>query len=141
MQTLIGLIYTQDLQSMYSNLRRTRGDGNCFFRAFSFAYLERLLQDSSDLPRCSQYRQYSAPLVHHYGHPLWSYRFLKVVTKTRDVLLGMGYPPFTLEDFHDSVSSSDVLPKDNKLPFSVQFIAVVESTARPETTHAALLKV
>ena len=27
----------------YSYMRRTRGDGNCFYRAFVFGYLERLL--------------------------------------------------------------------------------------------------
>ena len=37
--------------SKYCRLRRTRGDGNCFFRAFAFAYLETLLEDHSDLPR------------------------------------------------------------------------------------------
>ena len=37
--------------SKYTKLRRTRGDGNCFFRAFAFAYMETLLGDNSDLPR------------------------------------------------------------------------------------------
>ena len=42
----------QDLKAKYTKLRRTRGDGNCFFRAFSFAYMESLLKDNSDLSRC-----------------------------------------------------------------------------------------
>lgn len=31
------------LQSMYGSMRRTRGDGNCFFRSFIYRYLEWLL--------------------------------------------------------------------------------------------------
>ena len=42
---------SQDLLKRYKTLRRTRGDGNCFFRAFAFAYLEMMLTDKSDLPR------------------------------------------------------------------------------------------
>lgn len=44
-------VFLQDLSSRYSQLRRTRGDGNCFFRAFAFGYMESLLHDRSDLPR------------------------------------------------------------------------------------------
>lgn len=33
----------QDLSNKYKSIRRTRPDGNCFFRAFGFAYLEGLL--------------------------------------------------------------------------------------------------
>lgn len=32
-------------------MRRTRGDGNCFYRAFGFAYLEQLLNDKEELAR------------------------------------------------------------------------------------------
>jgi ubiquitin thioesterase protein OTUB1 len=31
------------LQGTYSSMRRTRGDGNCFFRSFIYRYLEWLL--------------------------------------------------------------------------------------------------
>ena len=41
----------QDLKKKYSHLRRTRGDGNCFFRALAFAYLEVLLKDKTDFQR------------------------------------------------------------------------------------------
>lgn len=34
----------QGLARSYSSFRRSRGDGNCFFRAFLFAYLENILQ-------------------------------------------------------------------------------------------------
>ena len=43
--------FVQDLKKKYSRLRRTRGDGNCFFRALAFAYLEVLLKDKTDFQR------------------------------------------------------------------------------------------
>lgn len=33
----------KDLLRKYNYIRRTRPDGNCFYRAFAFAYFERLL--------------------------------------------------------------------------------------------------
>ena len=33
----------EGLEALYSHIRRTRGDGNCFFRSFIFRYLEDLL--------------------------------------------------------------------------------------------------
>ncbi|XP_062503746.1 ubiquitin thioesterase OTUB1-like [Corticium candelabrum] len=41
----------QHLMSKYSKVRQIRPDGNCFFRAVSFAYLERLIHDPSDYAR------------------------------------------------------------------------------------------
>ena len=37
---------------MYSKMRRTRGDGNCFFRAFAFACMEKLLNKELEMKRC-----------------------------------------------------------------------------------------
>jgi hypothetical protein len=36
------------LAGTYSSMRRTRGDGNCFFRSFIYRYLEWLLQQQSE---------------------------------------------------------------------------------------------
>ena len=47
-------IYCQkarDLAGKYKTMRRTRPDGNCFFRAFSYAYLERLLDNREEYDR------------------------------------------------------------------------------------------
>ena len=33
------LLFVQVLSEQYAAIRRTRGDGNCFFRSFMFAYL------------------------------------------------------------------------------------------------------
>ena len=37
------------LEGLYGSMRRTRGDGNCFFRSFMFAYMEGLVR-SNNLP-------------------------------------------------------------------------------------------
>ncbi|XP_029642326.2 ubiquitin thioesterase OTUB1 [Octopus sinensis] len=71
----------KDLQSRYRDLRRTRGDGNCFYRAFGFSYLEKLLDDKSDLPR-----------------------FKEVIHQSKEDMVNLGFPQFTLEDFYDTVS-------------------------------------
>ncbi|XP_012940096.1 ubiquitin thioesterase OTUB1 [Aplysia californica] len=68
----------EDLKTRYKTVRKVRGDGNCFFRAFGFAYLERLL---------TRPEEYS--------------RFVDITQKSKDKLLALGFPQFTLEDFHD----------------------------------------
>ncbi|XP_072031898.1 LOW QUALITY PROTEIN: ubiquitin thioesterase OTUB1-like [Amphiura filiformis] len=75
-------IYTQkvkDLIAHYSHVRKTRGDGNCFFRAFGFAYLEKLLLDKVEL-----------------------HRFKGIASKSKDELVSLGFPAFTIEDFHET---------------------------------------
>lgn len=50
-------IYTfpsQDMNASFPYIRKTRGDGNCFFRAFGFAYMEKLLSDKAELHRFVQ---------------------------------------------------------------------------------------
>lgn len=41
----------QDLSSQFSAVRKVCGDGNCFYRAFCFAYLESVLHSTRDLQR------------------------------------------------------------------------------------------
>jgi ubiquitin thioesterase protein OTUB1 len=36
----------ESLEGSYSAIRRTRGDGNCFFRSYIFSYLEGLVERS-----------------------------------------------------------------------------------------------
>ncbi|BFZ12173.1 hypothetical protein BsWGS_15212 [Bradybaena similaris] len=69
----------ENLKARYKNMRKTRGDGNCFFRAFGFGYLETLLQD-----------------------PEGYKSFVEIVQKSKDVLVSLGFPQFTLEDFYDT---------------------------------------
>jgi len=83
-----------DLQSRYSSLRRTRGDGNCFFRAFGFAYFEYLLllSDSSSSSPASTAVAAAERKA-----------FKQRCTDMKDLLIStLGFPQFTVEDFHDT---------------------------------------
>lgn len=51
MLTGAGAASLQDLHKKYSYIRKTRPDGNCFYRAFGFSHLEALLEDSKELQR------------------------------------------------------------------------------------------
>jgi len=66
------------LNTKYTRLRRTRPDGNCFFRAFAFSYFESLIGDQTEYDR-----------------------FFKLAKDSKDELIALGFPKFTLEDFHD----------------------------------------
>ncbi|XP_033647100.1 ubiquitin thioesterase OTUB1-like [Asterias rubens] len=68
-----------DLSRQYSHIRKTRGDGNCFFRAFGFAYLERLLTDKRELQR-----------------------FKTIAERSKAQLVDLGFPSFTITDFHET---------------------------------------
>jgi len=65
-----------DLFGRYSHIRRTRGDGNCFFRSYGFAILEACLNDVDLLEKLS----------------------LKA-KETKDKLIELGYSSYTVEDF------------------------------------------
>lgn len=66
------------LDEKYSAIRRTRGDGNCFFRSFMFSYLEHILetQDKAEIDRV-----------------------IANVEECRKTLQSLGYADFTFEDF------------------------------------------
>ncbi|KAM1191367.1 hypothetical protein PS2_011665 [Malus domestica] len=66
------------LGEQYAAIRRTRGDGNCFFRSFMFSYLEHILesQDQSEVDRIKAN-----------------------VEQCRKTLQSLGYTDFTFEDF------------------------------------------
>ncbi|CAI5472666.1 unnamed protein product [Closterium sp. Yama58-4] len=68
----------EHLAMEYEAIRRTRGDGNCFFRCFLFALLEHLLQDGSK-EECEQVRER--------------------VARSEQRLRDLGYTEFTWEDF------------------------------------------
>ncbi|KAG2432857.1 hypothetical protein HXX76_008590 [Chlamydomonas incerta] len=68
------------LEESYRTFRRTRGDGNCFFRGFIYAYLEGLLQ-SSDLVEGN--------------------RFLSVVQSWKAKLVEGGFQELVFEDAMD----------------------------------------
>ncbi|XP_042048688.1 OVARIAN TUMOR DOMAIN-containing deubiquitinating enzyme 1-like [Salvia splendens] len=66
------------LTEQYAAIRRTRGDGNCFFRGFMFAYLDHILesQDHAEIDRITV-----------------------SVEQCRKTLISLGYAEFTFEDF------------------------------------------
>ncbi|XP_023527989.1 ubiquitin thioesterase otubain-like [Cucurbita pepo subsp. pepo] len=66
------------LSGQYIAIRRTRGDGNCFFRSFMFSYLEHILesQDKTEVDRIRTN-----------------------VENCRKTLRSLGYTEFTFEDF------------------------------------------
>ncbi|XP_034632304.1 ubiquitin thioesterase OTUB1 isoform X2 [Trachemys scripta elegans] len=75
-------IYQQkikDLLKKYSYIRKTRPDGNCFYRAFGFSHLEALLEDSKELQR-----------------------FKDISAKSKEDLVSQGFTEFTIEDFHNT---------------------------------------
>ncbi|XP_048586634.1 ubiquitin thioesterase OTUB1-like, partial [Nematostella vectensis] len=71
-------VATQSLSAQYSHVRRTRGDGNCFFRAFGFSYFEKLLTDEKEYQR-----------------------FKDLAARSKDELVELNFPAFTIEDFHE----------------------------------------
>lgn len=73
----------KDLSLKYKYIRRTRPDGNCFFRAFSYANIEKLIDNPTDFEQ-----------------------FYKLVETSKNSLVELGFPQFTVEDFYDTVISS-----------------------------------
>lgn len=78
------------LSSKFSALRKVRGDGNCFYRAFLFGYLETLLNDylSADSEKKSAAEQEQK-------------RVLSIVESSMVALVAVGYSEFTIETFYD----------------------------------------
>lgn len=68
----------EKLGETYEAIRRTRGDGNCFFRAFMFSYFESLLGSSNKTE---------------------ADRAKDSVEKCKQTLLDLGHSEFTFEDF------------------------------------------
>lgn len=68
----------EKLGETYEAIRRTRGDGNCFFRAFMFSYLESLLETRNKAEAA---------------------RVKDNIEKCKQTLLDLGHADFTFEDF------------------------------------------
>jgi len=69
----------KDLTNTYKYIRKTRPDGNCFFRAFTFSYFDSLIGDKKEYDR-----------------------FFPIAKESKDKLVELGFPAFTIEDFHDN---------------------------------------
>lgn len=74
-------------------MRKIRGDGNCFYRAFLFSYLEQLLRLHSTLPEVAEVERK---------------RFETIVLNSKDELVSLGFSEIAIETFHD-VSTDSLL--------------------------------
>lgn len=72
------LAKVMNLASKYSNIRRTRPDGNCFFRAVAFAYFEKMSGDVEIFNR-----------------------FYAAVLPSKDMMIAEGFASFAVEDFYE----------------------------------------
>mgnify|MGYP003387679545 CR=1 FL=1 len=68
------------LSKTYNNVRKVKGDGNCFYRAFLFSYLERIHRDHDDAERL---------------------RILNIFSESKSVVISQGYDEFVIESFYD----------------------------------------
>ena len=80
------------LSRTFAGMRKIRGDGNCFYRAFLFSYLENILVGlrSGDASRASQTK---AELQ----------RLKDVFSSSRADLVAVGYQEFAFETFYDVI--------------------------------------
>ncbi|KAM0000765.1 putative ubiquitinyl hydrolase 1 [Helianthus debilis subsp. tardiflorus] len=86
------------LSEKYAAIRRTRGDGNCFFRSFMFSYLEHILES-----------QDQAEVEHVKAN----------VEKCKKTLQDLGYADFTFEDFFSLfIEQLDSVLQGNELSIS-----------------------
>lgn len=89
------------LEKDYDFLRRTRPDGNCFFRAFGFAYFESLLNDKN----CDELD-----------------KFIKFTKLSKEELIDLGLPSVTIEDFFDVFLEVLLNIKDKQIETSEQLL-------------------
>lgn len=81
------------ISKQYPKLRRTRPDGNCFFRGFGFRLFELLLGDEKRLEELQT-----------------------AITSSKDEMIGLGMPAFTVEDFFENfMDTLDRLKGDEKM--------------------------
>lgn len=72
------------LSSKYSTMRKVRGDGNCFYRSFLFAYLEGLRKNGETEFTINELK-----------------RFREIIVNSKEYLIALGYEEFTFESFYD----------------------------------------
>ena len=102
------------LRQGYSAIRRTRGDGNCFFRSFIFAYVEDLLRQGTITTSTAE-RDEALAHLDTIRQRLLDAGYEELVLETPlELLLGMlrsiGSPtePLTLEALESNMRSEDV---------------------------------
>ena len=84
------LLGINHLAKKYNKLRKVRGDGNCFYRAFFFGYLECLL-----LKYKEETQKKSANIERE--------RILDIIINSKNELIEYGYNEIAFESFYDIV--------------------------------------
>eukprot|EP00088_Acartia_fossae_P064740 TRINITY_DN7974_c0_g1_i4.p1 TRINITY_DN7974_c0_g1~~TRINITY_DN7974_c0_g1_i4.p1 ORF type:complete len:275 (+),score=72.96 TRINITY_DN7974_c0_g1_i4:43-867(+) len=89
-------VYTTKLTQIaksFANVRRTRPDGNCFFRSWGFRLFEYLMTDEKKLEE-----------------------FKSKIKPSKDEMIQLGMPAFTVEDFYDNfMDTLERLSGDDKM--------------------------
>lgn len=80
----------QYLSKEFSYMRKVRGDGNCFYRALLFGYLENLLKF-----HLSGNEESIAIAKKEYG------RIMTIIKDSLEELIALGYPDYAIESFHE----------------------------------------
>lgn len=98
------LIYQKKIEHIendYVSIRRTRPDGNCFYRGFAFSYFEWLIKqgDEAEIDKV-----------------------IDVAKSSLDNMLKMNYPPVTADDFCEVFLSVVSLIKDKTISNSEQLL-------------------
>ena len=93
-----------DINKRFSGIRKVRGDGNCFYRAFLFGYLDNLLGNYLKAKESDDTELIATTIAERA-------RLLSKVEKSMAELIELGYSEFAIEVFYDVriISSSAVL--------------------------------
>lgn len=87
-----------DLKLIYGTMRKSRPDGNCFFRAFGFSLFNSLLNDEAEIQR-----------------------LMAVGRSVRQDLHSLGFS-FTVDDFHEAYQESLTDLREGKVTTSQQLL-------------------
>eukprot|EP00898_Chlorokybus_atmophyticus_P005114 jgi/Chlat1/5603/Chrsp369S05375 len=115
------LSLTQRLGAEYSAFRRVRGDGNCFYRGFMFAYLEHFMhqQDSSSSPQPEQ--------------------VLDIIKQSTAKLVSHGFVEYTFEDEQATLADLLASVSPRHAPQQITLDALVHRFRNPEVSNAAVM--
>jgi ubiquitin thioesterase protein OTUB1 len=87
----------RDMATRFSSIRKVRGDGNCFYRAFLFGYLDNLLSYYLSVKEDST--SDSSAMIETAN--IERARVLGIVEKSMAELVELGYSEFAIEVFYD----------------------------------------
>ncbi|XP_048850945.1 ubiquitin thioesterase OTUB1a isoform X1 [Brienomyrus brachyistius] len=110
----------QDLHRKYSYIRKTRPDGNCFYRAFGFSHLESLLDDAKELQRLNT-RWFFSCLSRMVSQTADRREFKVAAAESKRELVSQGFTEFTIEDFHNALM--DLIEQCEKQPCLEELLA------------------